>query len=108
MKNSIPPLCPSRASSPTTLPAVRKPSYSLFGSLTAMAASLVLIGSQHEADAQSDDFNDENDSPPTVAGFRYDSVSTLFGIPAQDTWSFPGGNKYRLQAAPALGSNPGQ
>jgi hypothetical protein len=54
--------------------------------------------------AQSDDFNDGNDTAP-VAWTHYDGISTIFGAPAQDTWTFPGGNTYRLQASAS--ANPG-
>jgi len=54
--------------------------------------------------AQSDDFNDGNDTAP-VAWMRYDAISTIFGASAQDTWTFPNGNTYRLQASAT--ANPG-
>jgi hypothetical protein len=47
--------------------------------------------------AQSDDFNDGNDTVP-IAWTHYDGISTIFGTPPQDSWTFPNGNSYRLQA----------
>ena len=54
-----------------------------------------------------DNFNDGNDTAPTVAWAHYDPISDAVGF-AQNTWTFPGGNSYRLQAPvqafdPALG-----
>lgn len=52
-----------------------------------------------------DDFNDGNDTTPAPAWTRYDPIQTLGQIfinpsfPPQNTWSFPGGNTYRLQAS---------
>jgi hypothetical protein len=84
----------------------QKAQNSLFCKLTALAAVLlVTLVSQYRAVAQSDDFNDGNDTSP-VAWMHYDAMNSIFGgppynIPAQDTWSFPGGNTYQLQAAPS-------
>ena len=44
-----------------------------------------------------DDFNDGNDTAPTVAWTHYDPISAAVGF-AQNSWTFPGGNSYRLQA----------
>jgi len=62
------------------------------------------MGWQLQVLAQSDDFNDGNDTTP-VTWTHYDAISTIFGASAQDTWSFPGGNTYRLQAVAS--SDPG-
>lgn len=62
------------------------------------------MGWQLQVLAQSDDFNDGDDTVP-VAWTNYDAISTIFGAPAQDTWTFPGGNSYRLQAIAS--SDPG-
>jgi hypothetical protein len=70
----------------------------------ALAALLLVTGWQSQALAQSDDFNDGNDTTP-VAWTNYDGISTIFGTGAQDTWTFPGGNTYRLQAIAS--SDPG-
>ena len=43
-----------------------------------------------------DNFNDGNDTSPTVAWQHYDPIASVMG--PQNTWSFPGGNTYRLQA----------
>jgi hypothetical protein len=59
-----------------------------------------------------DNFNDGNDTAPTLQWTEYDPISTYppfgGGFP-QNTWSFPGGNTYRLEAAvspdPALGNS---
>jgi len=71
---------------------------------------ILALASYQPARAQSDDFNDGNDTTP-VAWTRYDAINTIFGgapynVPPQDTWSFPGGNTYRLHAnaSPAPGS----
>jgi hypothetical protein len=68
------------------------------------ARLLLLTGWHGQAFAQSDDFNDGNDTAP-VAWTHYDAISTIFGAPAQDSWTFPGGNTYRLQASAS--SDPG-
>src|SRR5439155_7643763 len=83
----------------------RKLLKSLSGRLTALSAALLAAGWNYHATAQTDDFNDGNDTSP-VAWTHYDAISTIFGAPAQDTWSFPGGTSYRLQAnsSPAPGS----
>jgi hypothetical protein len=61
-------------------------------------------GWQCTASAQSDDFNDGNDTSP-VAWMHYDAINTIFGAGPQDTWTFPNGNSYRLQAIAS--SDPG-
>jgi hypothetical protein len=68
-----------------------------FSCIHALSVLLLVMGWQSQALAQSDDFNDGNDTTP-LAWTRYDAISTIFGTSAQDTWSFPGGNTYRLQA----------
>jgi len=64
----------------------------------ATAALLFVMGWYGHVLAQSDDFNDGNDTSP-VAWFHYDAISAIFGASAQDTWTFPNGNSYRLQAS---------
>jgi hypothetical protein len=66
----------------------------------ASAALALALGWHGHLLAQSDDFNDGDDTAP-VAWTHYDSISTIFGAPAQDTWTFPGGNSYHLQASPS-------
>jgi hypothetical protein len=44
-----------------------------------------------------DNFNDGNDTAPTIAWQHYDPISGAVGS-AQNTWTFPGGSSYRLQA----------
>jgi hypothetical protein len=68
------------------------------------AALLVTMSSCSHLLAQSDDFNDGNDTAP-VAWTRFDAINTIFGAGPQDTWTFPGGNTYRLQAEAS--SDPG-
>jgi hypothetical protein len=52
-----------------------------------------------------DNFNDGNDTTPAPAWTRYDPIQILGqifinpAVPPQNTWSFPGGNTYRLQAS---------
>ena len=76
----------------------RKKSISLLVScIHILAALLLVLGWPSRGFAQSDDFNDGNDTTP-VAWTHYDAISTIFGAGAQDTWTFPGGNSYRLQA----------
>jgi len=60
--------------------------------------------------AQTDDFNDGNDTSP-VSWMRFDAINTITGGGSgpQDTWSFPGGNSYEFQAVPSpapLGFGP--
>src|ERR1051326_4396609 len=72
-----------------------------------ICASVVMLwaaGWQCTASAQSDDFNDGNDTSP-VAWMHYDAINTIFGAGPQDTWTFPNGNSYRLQAIAS--SDPG-
>lgn len=55
-----------------------------------------------------DNFDDGNDTTPAPAWTRYDPIQTLGQIfinpafPPQNTWSFPGGNTYRLQASASV------
>lgn len=51
-----------------------------------------------------DDFNDGNDTAPPIAWQPYDPIGDFVGF-SQNTWSFPGGNTYRLQA-PVQPFNP--
>ncbi len=67
---------------------------SQFGHVLAM---FFLALGQWNVIAQYDDFNDSNDTSP-VAWMHYDAINTIFGAGAQDTWTFPNGNSYRLQA----------
>jgi hypothetical protein len=87
------PTNPSFKSTPDS----RKSTSSQLNCLFALAALSLVTGLPLQALAQSDDFNDGNDTTP-VAWTHYDGISTIFGGSAQDTWSFPGGNTYRLQA----------
>jgi hypothetical protein len=77
---------------------------SRLNTLCAAAVIVIAIVSPVLLMAQSDDFNDGNDTAP-VAWMRYDAISTIFGASAQDTWTFPNGNTYRLQAIAS--SDPG-
>ena len=48
----------------------------------------------------SDNFDDGNDTAPTIAWQRYDPIAdATSGSVTLGTWSFPGGNTYRLQSA---------
>jgi len=89
----------STKSPPVQLPHDRKSSCSIFGSLTALAAGLALLGGQSKAFAQADNFNDGNDTA-NPAWTHQDPLAdpSLGGIPHL-TYSFPGGNTYRMQAA---------
>jgi hypothetical protein len=49
--------------------------------------------------AQSDDFNDAEDTVP-IEWTHYDAIATLTGGSAQDTWSFTNGG-YRFEAVPS-------
>jgi hypothetical protein len=50
----------------------------------------------------SDDFNDGNDTAPTIAWQRYDPISDATGgAVALASWEFPGGNSYRLLSQPS-------
>jgi hypothetical protein len=80
-------------------PDFRKPSL-LPNCISAAMTLLVMMCLQAQVLAQSDDFNDGNDTTP-LAWTHYDAISTIFGGGAQDTWTFPGGNTYRLQAVPS-------
>ena len=59
---------------------------------TALAAALLVGGSMFNARAQSDDFNDGQDTTPLPPWERYNPIGT-------GSWSFPGGNTYRLRSA---------
>lgn len=90
------------------LPPDRKSSYSIFSSLSVLAAGLALFGGQSSAVAQTDDFNDGNDAGWT----RYDPGTQLTGLGAPfnvpGVYSFPSGG-YRMQgfAFPAaFGAGP--
>src|SRR5262249_54431007 len=74
-----------------------KPNFFQISCIHALSVLLLVMGWQSQALAQSDDFNDGNDTTP-VAWTRYDAITNIFGGSAQDTCSFPGGNTYRLQA----------
>lgn len=65
--------------------------------LPPFGAGLSALGFLSAADlavAQSDNFNDGNDTSPPPAWTRYNPIGT-------GSWSFPGGNTYRLQSAPS-------
>jgi hypothetical protein len=66
----------------------------LFRHLWLPVAALSLLGVQFLANGQSDNFNDGNDTSPPPAWIRYNPILT-------GSWSFPGGNTYRLQSAPS-------
>src|SRR6516225_2773740 len=75
------------------------------GRTAVSVASLLVLSLCCNVLAQSDDFNDGNDTSP-VAWMHYDAINTIFGgppynLPPQDSWTFPGGNGYRLQASPS-------
>jgi hypothetical protein len=48
----------------------------------------------------SDNFDDGDDTAPTIAWQRYDPIGASVGTPFAH-WSFPGGNTYRIQADPS-------
>jgi hypothetical protein len=58
------------------------------------AGLLGLIVTQNPAIGQSDNFNDGNDTSPPPAWSHYNPIGT-------GSWSFPGGNTYRIQSAPS-------
>jgi hypothetical protein len=60
---------------------------------------LGLMAATDFAFAQSDNFNDGNDTAPPPAWNHYNPIGT-------GSWSFPGGNTYRLQSAPTPSYNP--
>ena len=75
------------------------------GRVAPSAASLFALSLYCNVLAQSDDFNDGNDTSP-VAWMHYDAINAIFGgppynFPPQDSWTFPNGNSYRLQANPS-------
>ena len=61
------------------IPPARKSSHSLFGSLTALAAGLALLGGSSDALAQADNFNDGTDTAPTVNWIHVDPINTASG-----------------------------
>jgi len=61
--------------------------------------SLVCFGLPLVATAQSDDFNDGEDTVP-IEWIHYDAIAALTGGAAQDTWSFTNGG-YRFEAPPS-------
>jgi hypothetical protein len=75
------------------------------GGVAASVVSLFVLSLCCNVLAQSDDFNDGNDTSP-VAWTHYDGINAIFGgppynVPPQDSWTFPGGNSYRIQANPS-------
>lgn len=60
----------------------------------ALSFSFLCFGAVHRSSAQSDNFDDGNDNGWT-------QLSPLSGFGAGGTWSFPGGNSYRIQAPPS-------
>jgi hypothetical protein len=85
-------------------PNPRKATFLQLNCFYTLAALCLVTGLPLRALAQSDDFTDGNDTAP-VAWTHYDAISTIFGASAQDSWTFPGGNTYRLQAVAS--SDPG-
>jgi hypothetical protein len=85
---------------PNTIKTIR----SQFSRICASTVLFCTVGCYWNALAQSDDFNDGNDTSP-VAWMHYDGINTIFGAGPQDTWTFPNGNSYRLQASAS--SDPG-
>ena len=88
---------------PVQLPRGRKFSYSLIGSLSALAAGLVLLGGPSNAIAQADNFNDGDPNTHYVTWSFYDAVSELTGGASgpQAFWdALPGGDVYHLTATP--------
>jgi hypothetical protein len=79
---------PSHLTTTNTL-SRRLPAHLSFG---ALAASCFLMSNQLETRAQSDNFNDGNDTLPLPAWIRNNPILT-------GSWSFPGGNTYRIQTA---------
>jgi hypothetical protein len=67
-------------------------------SFAAGATMLLTAGLGSPAAAQTDDFNDGNDTTPPPAWVHYNPIGT-------GSWSFPGGNTYRI--ATAASPNPG-
>ena len=63
----------------------------------------VLIGAQAGwAATVSDNFDDGNDTAGPIIWQRYDPIAEATGGAVKlGTWSFPGGNSYRLQTAPS-------
>lgn len=82
MNNSTPPTC--------SRPLPQSPGVQL---ALAGLCGLGILAAAPVALAQSDDFNDGNDT----GWERYDPIGSVLG--PQATWSFPGGNTYRLQTA---------
>ncbi|HXG46625.1 MAG TPA: hypothetical protein VNO52_03300 [Methylomirabilota bacterium] len=72
----------------------------LHGRALAATTFLAALVAAASVAAQSDDFNDGNDQGWT----RYDTIGSVAG--PQGTFSFPGGNTYRIQAARS--PNPAQ
>jgi hypothetical protein len=58
----------------------------------------------------SDDFNDGNDTAPTIAWQHYDPIALAVGGGTFVHWSFPGGNTYRMlaDATPDPAAGPGR
>ena len=64
----------------------------VFGISAGLAAAALMAAMPFTAFAQLDDFNDGNDTSPPPAWLEYNPILT-------GTWSFPGGNSYRIQSA---------
>ena len=91
----------STPSTPVQLPCVRKSWSLLLGSVTTLAAALVLLSVPSSALAQADNFNDGNPAGHYVTWTLYDAVNTLTAgaSGAQAFWDAgPGGDVYHLTA----------
>ena len=87
----------------------RKQSASNLGRLAALGLALALLTGQSRALAQYDNFNDGNDTAPSIEWLEQDALAINFGAPPQCTWSFPGSNTYNLAAIPSgIPGIPGQ
>jgi hypothetical protein len=88
---------------PAQIPHRRKTTYSLFGSIPALAAALVLLGGQFNARAQWDNFDDGDDLTPPVAWTHVDPINTASGGTSDPNTYDASSGKYHL-IAPASSS----
>ncbi len=70
----------------------RKPTRFASHLVAACATCVLAVGFGFPAVAQTDDFNDGNDTTPPPAWNHYNPIGT-------GNWSFPGGNTYRIRTA---------